>query len=139
MPVLPWRRITEVDAQRRYTALLGYVAVPTVSLLPRFAWYGFLIERQLQRSAGLVGYKLAVEFLTRKFYHLSVWEEPADIHRFVHEQPHRRIMEALAGRIGKTVFRYWTVPGSELPLDFKREWHRLDDDEAGSGCGAQGT
>jgi hypothetical protein len=56
---------------------------------------------------------------------LSAWADRDAIHRFVREPPHRRALETFVGRLGKTEFRYWTVTGSELPLDFKREMHRL--------------
>ena len=89
-------------------------------MFPRFTWYGMQIERQLKRTAGLVGYRLQTEFLALKFFHLSAWQSEAAIRSFVHEEPHLAIMQKLVGRLGKTEFRYWSVKGSELPLDFER-------------------
>ena len=94
-------------------------------MFPRFAWYGVQIERQLRQTAGLVGYRVRSEFFAMTFVHLSVWESEAAIRSFVHAQPHRRIMESLVGKLGDTAFRYWSLPGSELPLAFERELHRL--------------
>jgi hypothetical protein len=125
MPTLAWHQIDVVDPARSYTALLGYVQLKSFLLLPRFAWYGAQIEKQLKQTAGLIGYRLRAEFFAREFFHLSAWEDETAVQTFVHQQPHLRIMEKLIGRLGKTEFRYWTVKGSELPLVFERELQRL--------------
>ena len=125
MPTFAWHRTDEVEPGRSYTALLGYVQLKSFSMLPRFAWYGLQIERQLKQTAGLVGYKLGAKVFALEFFHLSAWEDRAAVQAFVHQQPHLRIMEELIGRLGKTEFRYWNVKGSELPLVFEREWQRL--------------
>jgi hypothetical protein len=125
MPTLAWRQIDVVDPARSYVALLGYVRLKSFSLLPRFAWYGAQIEKQLKQATGLIGYRLRAKFFAREFFHLSVWQDETVVQTFVHQQPHRRIMEELIGRLGKTEFRYWTVNGFELPLVFERELQRL--------------
>ena len=126
MAPLDWHEIDLVDPRRSYTALLGCVQLRSFAMLPRFAWYGMQIERQLNQTAGLIGYRFQAEFLARKFLHLSAWESEAAIRTFVHQQPHLRIMKKLVGRLGKTEFRYWTVKGSELPLVFEPELQRLN-------------
>lgn len=126
MPSTPWTHKEIVDSERPYTALLGYVQLKTFGMFPRFAWYGMQIRKQLSRTPGVVGYRLKGRFSRLEFWHLSAWESPTAIHAFVHAQPHLRIMEELTGRLGKTDFRYWTVKGSELPLVFERELHRLN-------------
>src|SRR5688572_28815600 len=126
MATSPWRQIQTADPLSEYTALLGFVGLRSFAIFPRFAWYGFQIERQLGRTPGVIGYRFETYFGRLQFFHLSAWRNSHAIHAFVHEQPHRRIMHKLAGRLGETKFRYWTVKGSELPLVFEREVARLD-------------
>jgi heme-degrading monooxygenase HmoA len=114
-----------VEPERSYTALLGYVRLASVLILPRFAWYGRQIEKQLNRTTGLIGYRLGGRVLALEFFHLSAWENAQAVQAFVHEEPHQHIMKNLVGRLGKTEFRYWTVTGAELPLVFERELERL--------------
>jgi hypothetical protein len=125
MATSPWRQIQAADPLSEYTALLGFVGLGSLAILPRFAWYGFQIERQLGRAPGVIGYRTESCFGRLQFFHLSAWHSKHAIHAFVHEQPHRRIMQKMIGRLGETKFRYWTVTGSELPLVFEREAARL--------------
>lgn len=120
-----WHRIAKVEPERSYTALLGYVGLKRLSIVPRFAWYGLQIEKQLKQAAGLAGYRFGARVLTTEFFHLSAWEDLGAVQVFVREQPHRQIMEKLVGRLGQTEFRYWTVKGFDLPLVFERELQRL--------------
>jgi hypothetical protein len=126
MVTFAWHRTDKVEPERSYTALLGYVGLKSLSILPRFGWYGLQIEKQLKQTAGLVGYSFAARVLGTEFFHLSAWEDPRVVQAFVCQQPHRQIMEKLVGRLGKIEFRYWTVKGSELPLVFERELPRLN-------------
>ena len=104
-----WRETSNVEPARSYTALLGYVRLKGVSIFPRFAWYGRQIEKQLNRTTGLIGYRLGGRVFALEFFHLSAWEDAGAVQAFVHEEPHRRIMQELMGRLGKTEFRYWTI------------------------------
>jgi hypothetical protein len=121
----PWRHLQPTEPLSEYTALLGFVGLRSLAVFPRFAWYGFQIERQLRRAPGIVGYRLETDFAHLRFYHLSVWRNEAAIGAFVHNDPHRAAMQKLINRLGETKFRYWTVRGSELPLHFDREVARL--------------
>ena len=121
-----WHRTGDVEPERTYTALLGCVQLARVSLLPKFAWSGVQIVRQLERTSGVVGYRTAGKMFAMTFLHLSAWRDSTSIQAFVQGQPHQRIMEELFGRLGKIEFRYWTIKGSDLPLVFDRELHRLD-------------
>jgi heme-degrading monooxygenase HmoA len=125
MPTLPWHELAPVEPERSYTAVLGHLQLESFLMLPGFVWHTRRIEKQLQRTKGLIGYRLRANFLARKFFHLSVWESDAAVQTFVHADPHVQIMEKLVGRLGKTEFRYWTVKGSDLPRVFEPELHRL--------------
>jgi hypothetical protein len=125
MPTSPWRQIEPADPERRYTALLGFIRLKGFAILPRFAWHGIQIERQMRRTPGLVGYRVEAKFRSLEFFHLSAWRSADAIRAFVHDEPHGGIMQRLVGRLGETQFRFWTVSGSDLPLLFDREAGRL--------------
>ena len=135
MIVFPWYRTNGVDPSRKYTALIGFVELRRITVLPTFAYYGFLIERQLRRSPGMMGYRTATAPLSLRFYHLSTWEDREALHRFIRTDPHRRAMDTLEGWLGTTMFRYWEVSGAELPLDLSRELFRLETTGAGRQAG----
>jgi hypothetical protein len=127
VPTSPWRRLGVPDALRTYTALLGIVQLPSIRMLPTFLANGVRIELQLRRTPGVIGYRTRFELGKLRFYHISAWLDRAAIQRFIREQPHGRAMKTLYGRLGITMFRYWDVPGSDLPLVFGHEMLRLID------------
>jgi hypothetical protein len=94
-------------------------------MLPSFVQFGVRIERQLRRTPGAIGYRTGADIATLGFYHLSAWADSSAIQDFVDTAPHVQAAEQLAGRLGETTFRYWTVNGSDLPMYFHRELHRL--------------
>jgi hypothetical protein len=122
----PWQHTSLVERQHQYIALLGLVRLRSVSLLPTFIRFGIRIERQLRRTPGVVGYRTAVDPLKLTFYHLSAWIEGGAIQRFVETQPHLLAVQQLSATLGVTVFRYWEIIGSDIPLQLARELHRTD-------------
>lgn len=120
-----WYENGIVNPDRSYTALLGYLQLNSFRTFAKFVWYGRQIESQMKRTPEVLGYRIQARFSGLEFWHLSAWEDSTAIHAFVHAQPHLQIMEELAGRLGKTEFRYWRVKGSDLPLHFEQELHRL--------------
>jgi hypothetical protein len=122
----PWQTRTAVDPARHYVALIGRADLRSITVLPTFIYYGALIDRQMRRSAGIIGYRTAMAITSLRFYHLSVWADREALQRFVRTDPHRRAMDTLEGWIGTATFKYWDVSGSELPLDLSRELSRVD-------------
>jgi hypothetical protein len=94
-------------------------------MLPTFIRFGVSIERQLRRTPGVLAYRIGAEPLNLSFYHLSAWTDTAAIRKFVDTAPHLTAIERLSGRLGETLFRYWTVSGLDLPMRFQHELHRL--------------
>ena len=127
-----WRTLVDVNPQSSYVALLGVARLRSVWLLPTFVRNGVVIERQLRRTRGVVGYRTGVDIANLGFYHLSAWIDSAAIQEFVHTGPHLHAVEHLTGRLGHTTFRYWTVTGSDLPMQFERELDRVEHEQVHS-------
>jgi hypothetical protein len=121
----PWHNTFNVEPTARYVALLGLVRLRSIALLPTFLRFGIHIERQLGRTTGVIGYRTAADPLALTFYHLSAWLDCEAIQRFVETEPHMTAVQELAGQLGITVFRYWDIKGSSLPLQIPRELHRV--------------
>ena len=126
MFTFPWYGPGVIEPDRKYTALIGLARLRSPAVLPTFIYNGVLIERQLRRSPGMMGYRTAMAPMSLCFYHLSAWADRDALHRFVRTDPHRRAMDTLEGWLGTATFRYWEVSGSELPLDLSRELFRLE-------------
>ena len=130
----PWRAVEKVESERTYVALLGFLRLSGPHMLLPFVRFSVRIERQLRAGAGVRGFRTGADFFNLCFYHLSVWTDRSGIQAFTVAAPHVDAMTQLSGRLGQTVFRYWSVAGSELPLRFVSEVHRLSHSEDASGC-----
>ena len=106
-------------------ALLGVVRLSSMRMLPTFLRFGVLIEHQMRHTRGVLAYRTGAQPLSLGFYHLSAWTGMAAIQEFVDTAPHLLAVERLSGRLGETAFRYWTIRGSDLPLRFHDQLHRL--------------
>jgi quinol monooxygenase YgiN len=121
----PWRNALKVERDKTYVALLGLVRLESIRILPAFVGRAIKIERQLRRTAGVIGYRTATAPHSLSFYHLSAWTDAEAIQTFVGTAPHQTSMQELDGRLGETVFRYWSVAGASLPLRLHDELHRI--------------
>jgi hypothetical protein len=125
MATLPWSEFAVAEPERSYTAMVSYLPVESFRTVPRFLWYVLQILNQLRHATGLIGYTLQARIFSKRFFTLSVWESEEALRRFVEQEPHRGIVRDLAGAMGKTEFRFFSVKGTELPLTFEKELHRL--------------
>jgi hypothetical protein len=85
MPATPWKMLRPADPGRDYVVLLSYLLLQRLRRIPWFAFQANRIVRQLQRSAGVVGYSLNSRPLRRQFWTLSAWHDEAAPQAFVHE------------------------------------------------------
>jgi hypothetical protein len=110
-----WANLTRVDPSREYLVLLSYLPLRAYSKIPAFVRYTFRIQRQLRDTAGVVGYSLRANVLSRKFWTLSVWESERALMDFVARMPHGDVMKTLAPHMGATKFTRWKLQGSAAP------------------------
>jgi len=113
---MPWKTIAKVEGSREYLALLSYLPLKKHRMIPRFMQFSFQIQRQLNKSPGVVGYSLRAKPLSRNFWTLSAWEDQRALQDFVRRVPHLDAMRSLIPHMGPTKFNQWKVPGSALPL-----------------------
>ncbi len=119
MPALPWRSLKTPESNKEYLALLSFLPLKYYRMIPTFMWLTFQTQRQLHKSNGLIGYSLDAQPLHRRFWTLSVWEDPKSLMGFVRQVPHSKIMQVLAPHMGKTQFVQWKVTSKDIPPRWK--------------------
>jgi hypothetical protein len=113
---MPWKKITPVNPNGEYLALLTYLPLKKHRTIPRFFWSTFAIQKQLAGSAGILGYALRAKPLERNFWTMSAWLDEKSLMDFALRIPHSKVMKALAPHMGPTKFIRWKVAGSDVPL-----------------------
>jgi len=112
----PWKSFATPREGKDYVALLSYLPLKQYRMIPKFLRLSRETQKQLAKSSGLVGYTVGAEFLSRRFWTISVWEDRQSLIDFVHEIPHSRIMQVLVPHMGKTGFAEWTVRSAEISV-----------------------
>ena len=105
MAALPWRSLKTPESNKEYLALLSFLPLKHYRMIPKFMWLTFQTQRQLHKSDGLIGYSLDAQPLHRKFWTLSVWEDPKSLMDFVRQVPHAKIMQVFGPSHGKDSIR----------------------------------
>jgi hypothetical protein len=116
---MPWKSFGEAQEGREYVALLSVLPLKSYWMMPRMMQFTFATQRQLKNSRGLIGYSLAAELLSKRFYTLSVWEGQQALMDFVEEIPHSEIVQRLKPHMGKAKFVQWKVRAPEIPIQWK--------------------
>jgi hypothetical protein len=94
---LPWQHISAIDPE------LSYVASP-----------------------GLITFSMRAVPSKKNYWTLSVWANEAAIHDYISKPPHVNVMRSMAGRMGNTAFKSWSVKGSDLPLAWAESINLLE-------------
>jgi hypothetical protein len=115
MPATPWKPLLQAEPEREYLVLLTFLPMRRVLRLPQFLRYVRRIQKQLDRTDGLLGYSLLARPLRSKYWTLSVWESDEALSGFIRERPHRDAMVDLPNYLSGFRTTRWMLPGSALP------------------------
>lgn len=116
MPALPWTQRQAVDPGRTYVAMTSRLPLKRHRSIPGFLRDAVAIRRQLARAHGMVGYALDAEVARKTFWTFSVWEDQASLDAFASSDPHQAITRRLQPLMGQTRFKFFQIPGSDLPM-----------------------
>ena len=118
MPETPWISPYKIEpkADKDYIAVITYLPLNSYLNFPNFFKQVGLIQKQLQQSHGVVGFKLRADILTKKAYTMSVWEDAKSLKNFITSDTHKDIMADVPNYLGEerkfvTVF----IKGSQFP------------------------
>ena len=92
----------------------------------RFLRYASAVGRQLEGTAGVVGFSVRASVFRKRFWTLSAWESTGRLMEFVRTAPHVDVMKGMKGHMQPTKFLQWRVAGSDLPPSWDDALRRLD-------------
>ncbi|MGH9433753.1 MAG: hypothetical protein ACRD3T_19665 [Terriglobia bacterium] len=79
-----------------------------------FLRLSFQVEKQLQKSSGMVRYGLKTDVPRKHFWTLSVWEDRASVNAFVAAQPHAAAVKKFERWAGEgAAFVEWKASSSD--------------------------
>jgi hypothetical protein len=124
---MPWESRREPEPDREYLVLATHLPLKSLLSTVRFARAIRSVQKQLERTDGVIGYSLRAQPLRRDYRTLSVWEGDRALMAFVRELPHRDVMARFAPSLG--AFRYvrWKVPGTAAKPEWEDALRRLDE------------
>ena len=125
MPAVRWKSFLDASPEREYVALISYLPLKRLWMVPKFWAFTRRVQEQLARSHGLVGYSLSARLFSHEFWTLSVWEDEQALMEFVRRLPHGKAMVALIPHMGQTKFVRWRMRGSEVPPGWEEGLRRL--------------
>ena len=111
----PWKFFSEVDQDRDYLAMSTFLPLEKSRMRRAFRRDTKQVERQLAAAEGLVGYTLRVEFLSRQYWTLSVWDGEASLTAFKGASPHHDVMAPRDWRLGDFKSVQWQLRGTDVP------------------------
>lgn len=106
----------EPESDKDYLAVITYLPIKSYLNFSTFFKDVGKIQDQLQKSYGLVGFKLRADILSKKTYTLSVWEDSKSLKKFLTSGAHGQIMTEPPDYLGSdrkfvTVF----IKGQDFP------------------------
>ncbi len=120
MPAFPWAERQAVEPDHEYVAMASRLPLRRYRSVPGFLRDTMAIRRQLAQAPGLVGYALDAELGRKTFWTFSVWQDRASLQSFAAADPHRRIISRLRPLMSQTQFAFFSVTGSELPMNWEK-------------------
>jgi hypothetical protein len=119
-PPSPWKARGSVDPQREYVAFTSRFFLKSFRRVPAFIRSAFRIMKQADAAPGIIGWSLGYNLFTLEFHTLSAWEDAASLRQFVRDGGHLAALGAHEDDMRrKTIFVYYKVLGSEVPLKWK--------------------
>ena len=97
------------EAGREYVAVVTYLPMKRALTLGRWARSIRSVQKQLDETAGLIGYSLRVNPFRLEFWTLSVWEDEERLRGFVNNVPHVDVTRRFGSKLPGFSVRQWTV------------------------------
>ncbi|WP_133913134.1 DUF3291 domain-containing protein [Streptomyces sp. NBC_00582] len=129
MPTLRWTTVSTPAPDTEAFVMASRLEVRSPRDVPRFFLKSLAAWRQVSGAPGAYGASLIAEPLKRTFWTLSAWEDKAALHAYAGAEPHKSIMNGLRPTMKGSVFTFWRVPASDLPLDWTDARRRLAEQE----------
>ncbi|MET8452344.1 DUF3291 domain-containing protein [Streptomyces sp. NPDC005209] len=130
MPTLRWTTVNKPAPDAQAFVMASRLEVRSLSDVPRFFLRSLVAWRQVTGAPGAFGASLIADPLKRTFWTLSAWEDKDALYTYARTEPHKSIMTGLRSTMKQSVFTFWQVPASDLPIDWSDAKRRLAEQEA---------
>ncbi|MFD0899103.1 DUF3291 domain-containing protein [Actinomadura sediminis] len=125
MPTLPWIPREAPDPAAEAVVMASRFEVRSLRHVPGFFLASLALLRQARTAPGAHGFTLKAELAKRTFWTLSAWRDDAALRAYAAAEPHRSTMRRKRGVMRDSTFVFWSVTGSELPIDWADAQRRL--------------
>lgn len=132
MPTLPWIRVAEPAPASDVVVMASRFRVRGFRHVLPFFLDAMRVLAQMRRTEGAVGVSLVARPLEREFFTLSAWRDRAGLDAAVRGEPHRSVMRRQRAAMAESVFEFWEVPGTSLPVSWDDARRRLASRSGGS-------
>ncbi len=122
-----WTQVSDVDPDREYLAILTHYPLKAGRRTSRVLNYVRLVQLQLDRSEGLIGYAFRANLYRQQIWTLSVWTDVAALQTFLDEVSHQQASDDLKAYVGRSVTRQWRILGQDVPPSWDEALAKLDD------------
>lgn len=109
----PWKTLGALDADTDYLVLASSIPPKSRSSTWKMFRGSRIVNKQLLRTEGVLGFAMLAEPLAKRYATLSVWRDEAALNAFARTQPHGRLMNELAPAMNEPKFVKWTISGSD--------------------------
>ncbi|RFU36856.1 DUF3291 domain-containing protein [Actinomadura logoneensis] len=125
MPTLPWTTPETPDPDGKAVVMASRLEVRSLRHVPGFFLASMALLRQARRSPGALGLALRAEPLRRTFWTVSAWTDREAVNAYASAEPHRSSMRAKRKVMRESVFVFWSVPASDLPIGWDEVERRI--------------
>ncbi|WP_432133420.1 DUF3291 domain-containing protein [Streptomyces sp. bgisy154] len=125
MPTLPWSTVDIPAPDAEAFVMASRFEVRSPADVPRFFLKSLAAWKQVKGAPGAYGASLVAQPLRRTFWTLSAWRDEDALRAYARTEPHKSIMVGLRPTMKDSVFVFWRVPASQLPLDWPEARRRL--------------
>ncbi|MFJ8109658.1 DUF3291 domain-containing protein [Streptomyces sp. NPDC096132] len=129
MPTLRWTTVSTPAPDTEAFVMASRLEVRSLNDVPRFFLKSLAAWKQVSGAPGAYGASLIAEPLKRTFWTLSAWEDKEALYTYARTEPHRSIMNGLRSTMKDSVFTFWQVPATDLPIDWTDARRRLAEQE----------
>ncbi|MDA7967305.1 hypothetical protein [Ruegeria sp.] len=123
MPETPWISPFKINPEPETDYIIQITYLPLRSYLdfPTFFKDVQKVQDQLQKSHGLIGFKLRADILAKQGYTISVWENAESLKKFISSGAHKETMDQSRDYLGEgRKFVTAFIKGSDFPPSW--EW-----------------
>lgn len=126
MPKIPWRGGPEARAERaQVTVMASRFELQNIRAVPAFFVASVTAWWQALHAEGCVGVSLQARPLAREFWTVSAWTSKESLYAYARTVPHAGAAQRQTGAMESSVFVFWEVRGSTLPVSWPEAKQRI--------------